>query len=207
MTDSSRKLQTVLVLAGAAGLVLPFVPFTYGVVPLTDVLLEFDLDEAIWLMALPTILLPLPILAGYATRLLGSREPIWLDKAGYVLALAAMFVFLIGAATESDYDLVWSGIILLSIVAFGGGLWSSRKPGGEAGRGDGLLAMQAAYLPPTAFWIVFAFLDDMQLGAWLAIVAVIAYGMQIISNARRRRRTLLLFVPVLALAAVVLTID
>lgn len=210
MPDSRHYLTIALTLAGAAGLVVPFVPFTYGVVPFTDVLLDVALDDSLWQMAAPTIVLPLPILAGNVLRAVKRDSGAWLDKASYVLALAAMFVFLIGASENMEIEGnggLWSAIVLLSTAAFGGGLWSSRHPGDASGRGDGLQALRTAYLVPTAFWIAFAFSEDRQPGAWLALIAVLAYALQVLAMAPRRRYTLLVVLPLTALAALVFSVE
>ena len=196
MSYSNRNLQIALTLAGISGLVLPFVPFTYDVVPFTDVLLDATLDDSLWQMATPTILLPLLITAGYVARLLMKRAPPWIDVTGYGWAFAAMFLFLVGAADDvgdSDHSLP---IILLSATAFAGGIWLSLGEG--AARGDGLVALQAAYLAPTTFWIAFALFNELEIGAWLAVVAAFAYSMQVVSVATYRSRALVLFLPLAA---------
>lgn len=197
MSNSNRNLQIALTLTGIAGLVLPFVPFAYDVVPFTDVLVDATLDEALWQMAVPTIVLPLPILLGYGARLLTGRSPRWFDAVGYALALFSMALFLIGAAEDVGVEDPWSAVVLLSVAAFAGGIFSSLRNG--AAQGDGLVALQVAYLPPTAFWIAFAFVSNAQIGAWLAVVAASAYSLQILSVVDRRGRTLLLFLPIAAL--------
>lgn len=207
MADPGRRLQIALTVLGSAGLALPFVPFTYHVVPFTDVLLDVDFTDQIWMMAAPTIVLPLPIVAGYALRLFASRVPDWADAAGLLLALAAMFLFLMGAGAALDDGDVWGLVIVLALFAYSGGIWSSRRPRDADYLTDGLIAMQAAYLPPTVFWVIFAMDSDFDTGAWLAVVTVVAYVPQIFTNAARRGRTLSLFAPLAAMATIFLTAE
>jgi len=191
--------QKALTLAGLTGIVVLFVPFAYATVPVRDVLLGgsfFDRLSPFWLLALPVIILPVPISVSLALSLAG-RLPAWADAAGYVLAGASACCVLLAYAIEPDADAPLA--LGLYGLAYAGGAWFSVKAARDASAPAGAVAMQAAYVVPTSVWLAAFLFDNADVGAYLALLTATVYATQMALAIKRRIFLLAVLVPLTVL--------
>ena len=169
-----RRLMIVLTVIGACGIALVFLPFAYGVVPVTDVLLDFEL-ESLWFWALPAILLPFPITIGYLLWLSG-RMPSWGSAAGWILWGLGPVCLLMGLMLDFPGT---SGLVVLlpAAACYAGGAWLARTSGVGSGPPGSFLAMQSAYLANVGIFVG-EFIDEGDIGVWLAGITIVAYLLQ-----------------------------
>ena len=188
---------------GACGMAPVFLPFAYGVVPVTDVLLDFSL-EPLWFWALPAILLPFPISIGYLLWLSG-RIPRWGGAAGWIFWGLGPACLVTGLFLDFPGT---SGLVVLVPVAacYAGGAWLARMPDPGSGPPGSFLAMQSAYLANMGIFVG-EFIDEGDIGVWLAGVTIVVYLFQIaLAIGPRWGRLALAWLPpvvVLVLAAAV----
>lgn len=201
-----QRLDVLLTVAGAAGIALVFLPFTWDTVPLTDVILDDSSfrDWQFWLMVLPCVLLPFVITAGQAARVAG-RGARWVSAAGFGIALCMALLYLAGAAQDlGEYE--WAIIAGLSAAAFGAGAWLCARINMPLPAPRGLAALQVAYLVPMSFWLGFAH-DDFQVGAWLGALTSIAYLAQIGLVSTRPLRVLAVAAPLVLLVLYTVSVE
>jgi hypothetical protein len=190
-----KPLQIALTIIGMSGIVLSFVPFSSGVIPFTDVLLEWQMWDSLAVMAAPCIVLPAPISIAYATWLVTGRPPRWSVMAGCSLAALFAFGILANIAFTSSYDAADISLGLLFLIAFCGAAWLGTRGIEDNSQVRGLVAMQCVYAVPMTYFLVFL-AGDYQIGAWLGLVTLFAYLGQISLALKRLAWSLVIIVPI-----------
>ncbi len=200
-TDFIRKhpAQAVLTGLGLSGVVLVFLPFFEGEVPV-EVFLE-GLDELFWLVFLgPFVVLPFFISAGYLRWLLTGGLSRWEGGLGYALALIVVVPFSFLIIQEW-----WESELSVRDLAFpalglGAGAWfivqnlrHQVRPGYF--KLTALVAMQLAYLPFALFWLQYAIIVSDSGEAYLAFSTVFVYTAQAALSVRGQPWLLLRLLP------------
>ena len=186
LTPAIKKAQIALTVIGLSGIVLSFVPFSFGIVPFPDFLLDWAFSDPLWLLAAPCIILPVPISVGYIWWLITGRFPFSATLASYVLSgwlVVSCLVVLIGDRPH-DTD----SILLMSLfgATFIGAMWLSIRGIPHDSMVRGLVLMQGVYIAPMTFLVVgFGIADDIEFGARLGAVTSLTYLAQIALAAKR----------------------
>ena len=179
LTPAVKKVQIALTVIGLSGIILSFVPFTSGVVPYEGIL-ESPIDD-FWLLVAPCVFLPIPVSMGYVLWLITGRLPRWTMLASYVFAALFMcsslagFIYIYIDDSFDPYVLAMNVLFALSFTIVG---WLSIRGIKQHSTAGGLVAMQGVYAIQMTFWVMFA-LDDFEIGAWLAVISLLAYLAQI----------------------------
>ena len=179
LTPAVKKVQIALTVIGLSGIILSFVPFTSGVVPYEGIL-ESPIDD-FWLLVAPCVFLPIPVSMGYVLWLITGRLPRWTMLASYVFAALFMCSSLAGFIyiyIENSFDPNVLAMIVLFALSFTIVGWLSIRGIKQHSTAGGLVAMQGVYAIQMTFWVMFA-LDDFEIGAWLAVISLLAYLAQI----------------------------
>lgn len=189
-------MSIALTLAGLCGIGLPFVPFTVGYVPISEV--DWDWSESPhFTLVLPCMVLPPLISLGYVVWHVAGRLPLWVAAGGYVLAAVfagACLTGLLGSSGASD-RLVLT-VIGLFLVAFASAAWISLKGVNRESPIRSLVAMQGVYATLMVFALAAAhFWGDYQTGAWLGAITLFAYLGQITLAVKKYRSVLLILIP------------
>ena len=184
MNSHRSILQVVLAILGLAGIILIPLPFTGGETPLSHVRGGFF---KIWQLGLPFFLAFLATLFVFrwiiSGRLSGIESAVGYF-AGVVSALVTIslylpiFEVLIDSLPGNIQE--WAGILLPLVTLIAGGYMVYRN--WRKGLPHGLNAwvwVQVAYLANCLFCLCF-FMEDLQVGAYLALITAIVYGIQII---------------------------
>lgn len=179
------SLHVVVAIAGIAGIVALFLPFTGGISPISAIFDGIIWVPEIWRLALP-FFLAIPILVA-SIRLAVTNSLSKLETAiAYILGGAAVGNFVswlaVGVAKEPDADpAAWLGLaimiapLLLGIALLVRDLRTKRMQGYRP-----VLALQVAYFGNTIFClVVFAGTQGWQAGAYFSLVTAIAYFIQI----------------------------
>ncbi len=223
-TDFIRKhpAQAVLTVLGLSGVVLVFLPFTENVLPIVFVLQPTPLPPfrgilnfgSVYWFAVPFVVLPFAISAGYLRWLLTGRLSRRVAAADYALALIAACVLVLvilvdwldSIACKELYSPGWCRdpfmalvpwqSVAYPLVAFSAGAGFVIQNVRNATRSgpNALVAMQVVYLP-LALFLILGGLDGPQIGCYLTIVPVLAYSAQIVMAAKRLWQALIFFVP------------
>lgn len=199
--------QKALTVAGLAGVVVLFVPFAYATVPIRDVLPGgsfFDPLSPFWLLALPLIILPVPISLSLVLSLAG-RLPAWANAAGYLLACASACSVLLACVIAPDADAPLA--LGLYGMAYAGSAWFIIKAARASSPAPGVVAMQAAYVVSTAVWVADFLSENADIGAYLALLTVIVYATQMALAVRRRIIFLAVLVPLTVLVVTAVLAD
>jgi hypothetical protein len=197
LSPPAKKAQIVLTLIGLSGIFLSFVPFTYDQIPL-DALFVDSVLSTLWALVAPCVILPIAVSIGYATWLIVGYLPRWLVTMNYALAVISACANLAGLGIEGPYETELIIMILLFVIAFANAAWLILQAVPSATEIRSLVAMQAVYVFPMAFWVAFA-QRDFQIGAWLGVVALLAYLPQITMAVKRRRQVLAIFIPIVSI--------
>lgn len=197
LSPAVKQAQIALTVIGLSGIVLSFVAFSGDIIPLTDVLLDWDFSYKLWLLVAPCIVLPITTSLGYGLWLTTGRHSPWMVKTGYFLAALFACTTLVAMGLDSRDDPELLAITLLFAAAFAGAAWLSIKGVGHDSGVGGLVAMQSTYSVPMTFWVAFAYFvqEDFQSGAWLGVATLLAYLAQIALAAKRRWFVLAAIVP------------
>ena len=179
------SLQMVVAIAGIAGIVALFLPFTGDISPITATFDGIIWGPAIWRLALP-FFLTIPILVT-SIRLAMTNSLSKLESViAYILGGAAIgnlvSWFAVGVANDPDAGpFAWLGLaiiitpLLLGIALLVRDLRTKRLQGYRP-----VLALQVAYVGNTIFCLAgFASAPGWQAGAYLSVVTAIAYLLQI----------------------------
>lgn len=197
-TDESgprdRRLHGVLTVLGLCGIALSFVPFTANVVPVTDVLPDWRIWEPLVVMALPCIILPVPVTVGYAIWLAKRHVPGWVTISVYSLSLTFAVAVIASIAFETSFSFDEIALALVFLAAFVGAAWIVVRNISDHGNIRGLVAMQCVYAVTMAYFLS-AFAGDYQLGAWLGLLTLLAYLAQVVLVVKRVSQLLPFFVP------------
>jgi hypothetical protein len=203
-----RPAQAALTVLGLSGVVLVFLPFVYGEVPV-DVLFESLEDLNLLGAALvgPCVVLPLFISVGYLRWLSTGGLSRWEGRLSYALALIVVALFslsIIQTWWESGFD---EDLLLIAFPALGlgAGAWFViQNLRHRASRTVmALVALQLAYLPFALFWLAFPVgalikgesMLDMPIGSSLTLLTVVVYTAQATLTVRNRPRSLLALLP------------
>jgi len=201
--------QAALTVLSLSGMALIFLPFIDGAVPAE----EFfgGLDDLIMLTLLgPCVVLPFAISAGYLRWLLTGRLSRWEAAIGYALALIVVVLFsllVLQAWWQSALrlrDLPFTASLALGL---GAGVWFviQNLRHETPSTLTALLAMQLAYLPFALGWLmalgpIGALIAgdwvDVDIGGYLAVLAVLTYTAQAVLTGRSRPRWWLRVLPV-----------
>jgi len=211
LSMTRKKVQIALTVLGLSGVILPFVPFIDDLKPFSDVLLSFDFPDALWLLAVPCIVLPLPISLAYVQWLVTGRLPRWASLAAYVLS--ALFVtsslagLTIAIREQGDTDFSLSLLSMIYVAAFAGAAWCSFRSTRPDSTDRGLVLIQSVYVAPMTYFVVDFGISDgieyFEVGAQLGAVTILAYLVQLAFAARRPRSLFAILVPVAAIAILV----
>lgn len=205
MSPVVKRVQIALTVIGLSGIILSFVPFTGSITPLTDVLLDWDIADSIWLLAAPCIILPFPISIGYAFWLTTGRFPRWASMASYVSSALLAVSSLAGLVIDWDWAL--QGVLLFGAVLVGG-VWLSIQGIQRESMVHGLVLMQTVFIVPMTYWLVLAFMYDgiknLESGPWFGAVTLLTYLVQIALVAKRLTWILAVVVPMASLAMLML---
>ncbi len=178
LTPAVKKVQIALTVIGLSGIILLFVPFAVGVVPYEVILDEPFAD--LWLLA-PCVFLPILVSMGYVLWLITGQLPRWTMLASYVLAALLMCSSLAGFIyiyIDNSFDPGALALIVLFALSFTIVGWLSIRGIKQHSTAGGLVAMQGVYAIQMTFWVMFA-LGDFEIGAWLAVISLLAYLVQI----------------------------
>jgi hypothetical protein len=178
LTPAVKKVQIALTVIGLSGIILSFVPFTFGVAPY-EVILEEPIGD-LWLLVAPCVFLPILVSMGYVLWLITGRLPRWTMLASYVFAALFMCSSLAGLIylINDSFDPTVLAMIVLFALSFTIVGWLSIRGIKQHSTAGGLVAMQGVYAIQMTFWVMFA-LDDFEIGAWLAVISLLAYLAQI----------------------------
>lgn len=211
-TDFIRqdRVQAAVTVLGLSAVALIFLPFIDGEVPVEHFL--DGLDDLVMLALLgPCVVLPFAISAGYLRWLLTGGLSRWESAVGYALAMivVVLFSFLaLQALWESALhlrDLPFPASLALGL---GAGTWfviqnlrHETPPTLTA-----LVTMQLAYLPFALGWLTAIgpfgapiagdYWADVDIGGWLAVLAVLVYTAQAVLLVRRQPRWWLRVLPI-----------
>ena len=197
-----RRLHGVLTLLGLCGIVLSFVPFALNTVPVTDVLVDWEIWDWLAIAALPCIVLPVPVAVGYAIWLAKESVPGWMAIVAYSLSVVFAVAVLTSIATEVSFEADEIAGLLIFVAAFAGAAWVVVGKSGHLGNVRGLVAMQCVYAVMMAYFLS-VFAGDYQLGAWLGLVTLLAYLAQVVLVVKPVASLLPFFVPLAAMIALV----
>jgi hypothetical protein len=183
---------------GLSGVVLVFLPFV-DYVPM-----EHFLDDlGFFTLIGPCVVLPFAISAGYLRWLLTGGLSRWEAAVGYALALTVIVLLCLTALQvwwEFDKFL---GPVLLAL-GLGTGAWFviQNLRHGSPPTLTALVAMQLAYLPFALGWLaafpIPALIEgdwDIGIGAYLALLTVLAYTAQAVLSVYRPARLALRLLP------------
>jgi hypothetical protein len=206
LSTAVRKAQIALTIIGLSGIILSFVPFSYGNVPLPDVLLDWAFSDPLWLLAAPCIILPVPISVGYIWWLITGRFPFSARQASYVLSGWLVVSCLVALIGDRPHDT--DSILLVSLfgAAFIGAMWLSIRGIPHDSMVRGLVLMQSVYIAPMAFLVVgFGIAGDFEFGAGLGAVTLLTYLAQIAFAAKRFIWVAAVVIPVACIAVLIVT--
>ena len=181
MTPAVKKAQIALTVIGLSGIILSFVPFTSGIAPYEVILDEPFVDLGLWFLVAPCVFLPILVSMGYVLWLITGRLPRWTMLASYVLAALFMCSSLTGFIyiyIDNSFDPNVLAMIVLFALSFTIVGWLSIRGIKQHSTAGGLVAMQGVYAIQMTFWVIIA-LDDFEIGAWLAVISLLAYLAQI----------------------------
>ena len=179
LTPAVKKVQIALTAIGLSGIILSFVPFTSGIAPYEVILDEPFVD--LWFLVAPCVFLPILVSMGYVLWLITGRLPRWTMLAGYVLAALFMCSSLAGFIyiyIDDSFDPNVLAMTVLFALSFTNVGWLSIRGIKQHSTAGGLVAMQGVYAIQMTFWVIIA-LDDFEIGAWLAVITLLAYLAQI----------------------------
>ncbi len=177
LTPAVKKVQIALTVIGLSGIILSFVPFTSGIAPYEVILDEPFVD--LWFLVAPCVFLPILVSMGYVLWLITGRLHRWTMLASYVFAALFMCSSLAGFIYIDDsFDPYVLAMIVLFALSFTIVGWLSIRGIKQHSTAGGLVAMQGVYAIQMTFWVMVA-LDDFEIGAWLAVISLLAYLVQI----------------------------
>jgi hypothetical protein len=179
LTPAVKKVQIALTVIGLSGIILSIVPFTSGIAPYEFIFVELYVDT--WFLVAPCVFLPILVSMGYVLWLITGRLPRWTMLASYVLAALFMCSSLAGLIyiyIDNSFDPNVLAMIVLFALSFTIVGWLSIRGIKQHSTAGGLVAMQGVYAIQMTFWVMVA-LDDFQIGAWLAVISLLAYLAQI----------------------------
>ena len=179
LTPAVKKVQIALTVIGLSGIILSFVPFTSGVAPY-EVILDLQFVD-LWLLVAPCVFLPILVSMGYVLWLITGRLPRWTMLASSVLAALFMCSSLTGFIyiyIDNSFDPNVLAMIVLFALSFTIVGWLSIRGIKQHSTAGGLVGMQGVYAIQMTFWVMVA-LDDFEIGAWLAVISLLAYLAQI----------------------------
>ncbi len=187
------RVQQALIVAGLAGVVAVFLPFTENISPFDTL---YGLDDHLWQLGLP-FFLALPITAA-SLRLLLSATLSTAEKIfAYVMSIGAIIIFFPVfeeyfeefLSFEVQYAIEFVPIALYCVVLIVGlaylvvGL-KSRNLGKHAP----VTAMQIVYIAHCSFLLTVFYFDSwLQAGAYLTLFTAVVYLVQILSYHMCRR--------------------
>lgn len=185
--NTSERVQVLLILAGLTAIALLFVPFAYDYVPLRNAFFPNFLDPT-WRDVWPCLLLPWLVTGGHLAMLAFGRLPRTATLAFLTAAVISLlpFIYLLVALEwppdpNSALVLLGFAVPLASVAVFIG--WDLRhSPETRA-----LAAMQGVYVIQISFWLMSA-AGDFDAGAWLGVLAVASYLIQLALFAKRAVR-------------------
>lgn len=189
-----RKAHILLTLSGLTGIVSLFLPFTFDVSPL------YALQEhSWWKLAAPFFLSVLVFVAAMRWIISGSFTAIWKAIVYFISVASAMITisfFFAGGASPSEF-IEWSGLAVAVVVLLSGSwLVISKLIKQTSDVYCPLIALQVAYLANCLMCLVIFFRvgsgglgNDWQIGAWLSLITVIVYLLQIFLFATQRDKT------------------
>jgi hypothetical protein len=181
LTPAVKKVQIALTVIGLSGIILSFVPFTSGIAPYEVILDEPFVDLGLWFLVAPCVFLPILVSMGYVLWLITGRLPRWTMLASYVLAALFMCSSLAGLIyiyIDNSFDPNVLAMIVLFALSFTIVGWLSIRGIKQHSTAGGVVAMQGVYAIQMTFWVMVA-LDDFEIGAWLAVISLLAYLAQI----------------------------
>lgn len=191
---TTRHVHVALTIVGTGGLVLNVLPFGFDYVPIRDAYPGGFLAPS-WLGVWPCMVLPLPIVIGYALWLARGVLPRSFSIGGYALAIVSAGSYLVGVAPDlipgGARTVIYPVLLAVPFCAAAGLVFRGLDRDRNAGC---LIAMQAVYVGQIQFWLAFV-ANDLQTGAWLGVVTALAYLGQISLIARRRSWVILLIAP------------
>lgn len=179
LTPAVKKVQIALTVIGLSGIISSFVPFTAGIAPYEVILDELFVD--FWLLVAPCVFLPILVSMGYVLWLITGRLPRWTMLASYILAALFMCSSLAGLIyiyIDNSFDPNVLAMIVLFALSFTIVGWLSIRGIKQHSTVGGLVAMQGVYAIQMTFWVMAA-LDYFEIGAWLAVISLLAYLAQI----------------------------
>jgi len=177
LTPAAKKVQIALTVIGLSGIILSIVPFTFGIAPYELIFVELDADT--WFLVAPCVFLPILVSMGYVLWLITGRLHRWTMLASYVFAALLMCSSLAGFINSDDsFDPYVLAMIVLFALSFTIVGWLSIRGIKQHSTAGGLVAMQGVYAIQMTFWVMVA-LDDFEIGAWLAVISLLAYLAQI----------------------------
>ena len=179
LTPAVKKVQIALTVIGLSGIILSFVPFTSGIAPYEAILDELFVD--LWLLVAPCVFLPILVSLGYVLWLITGQLPRWTMLASYVFAALFMCSSLAGFIyiyINDSFDPNVLAMIVLFALSFTIVGWLSIRGIKQHSTAGGLVAMQGVYVIQMTYWVMVA-LDDFEIGAWLAVISLLAYLAQI----------------------------
>ncbi len=185
LTPAVKKVQIALTVIGLSGIILSFVPFAAGIAPYELIFVEqyvdtWSLTFSSFLVA-PCVFLPILVSMGYVLWLITGRLPRWTMLASYVLAALFMCSSLAGFIyiyIDESFDPNVLAMIVLFALSFTIVGWLSIRGIKQHSTAGGLVAMQGVYAIQMTFWVMVA-LDYFEIGAWLAVISLLAYLAQI----------------------------
>jgi hypothetical protein len=181
LTPAVKKVQIALTVIGLSGIILSFVPFTSGIAPYEVIFDEQFFDFDLRVLVAPCVFLPILVSMGYVLWLITGRLPRWTMLASYVLAALFMCSSLAGFIyiyIDNSFDPNVLAMIVLFALSFSIVGWLSIRGIKQHSTAGGLVAMQGVYAIQMTFWVMVA-LDDFEIGAWLAVITLLAYLAQI----------------------------
>lgn len=198
-----RPARVVLTILSLSGVVVVFLPFVDGVVPVAALLDQLDPP---WLALLgPSVVLPFFISVGYLRWILIGRPSRWEEKVGYALAvtvavLLSLVVIQVWWESGLDHE---SWFVLFLFVGLGAAAWFViRNLRGKPPAQSALVAMQLAYLPFTLGWLwgpVRVLIEGdtagIGIGVYLAVVTTLVYTAQAALSVRGKTRLWLQVLP------------
>ena len=200
------RFHVLLTTVGMAGIALNFLPYVFDVVPVSDLLMDWTSWRNVLSMALPCMVLPIPVSVGYTIWLVKRRVPQWTVFAGYALSLLFALGIILDIATSTPYDV--TGLLLgcVFLAAFAGTAWLAARGVKDIANIRALVAMQCIYAGPMALYLT-EFAGDYQVGAWLGLLTLAAYLAQIGLLIKRPAWLLPVLVPLGCVVLLVMWID
>jgi hypothetical protein len=174
--------QLTLTLLGAtAGIAALFLPFTSNYSPL-DAALE---DAPLWMVAIPFFLSVFVAAGSMRWLFRGALTPVdraiaWCASvavAGVTLYFIVALLVMEGAPTDLQGWLLI--VMVLTVLAIGAWAVSRSSKNASSSAYSPVMALQVAYLG-NAVMCLRMFFGEWQIGAWCALVAALAYMVQIV---------------------------